>query len=167
MKHNKTINPDSRIVLTSLSLSANPDKPVIESESGIDGKLNQTSDGRGYCMAHFSDPQNPFATIRTRVLQQQFDANDNPVWKSATPVMLKAWVGKEIPGEFITRDVETYQVSDRDCTTYTAVVLKGENIETIFKGAGHALATDTPLAVVVDEVDANDLADLSEGDAAF
>jgi hypothetical protein len=79
---------------------------------------------------------------------------------------LKAWIGKEIPGEFVTRDVEEYMVGERPCNTYTAVVLKGENIQTIFKGAGHALAVETQVAVL-EEVTENDLADLEEGDGAF
>ena len=136
---NNTINPTSTIVLDSITLSRNPDKPVIDDETGVDGKLNQTSDGRGYCMAHFRDPNNPFAVLRTRVLQQQFDANGKPVWKSATPAQLKAWIGKSIPGDFVTRTVEEYTVNGNSATTYTAVVLKGESISSIFKAAGHEL----------------------------
>lgn len=138
-KLQNTINPEGRILLTSLSLSNNPDKPVIDDASGIGGKLNQTSDGRGYCMAHFSDPQNPFATVRSRVLQQQMDTNGTPVWKGATPAQLKSWIGKEIPGEFVTRTVPEYNVGGRSASTYTAVVLKGESISSIFKSAGHEL----------------------------
>ena len=151
-----TINSNSQIVLSGLTLSRNPDKPVIDDASGVEGKLNQTSDGRGYCMATFSDPSNPFAVTRSRVLQQQMDADGNPQWRTATPAQLKSWIGKQIPGEFVTRTVEPYTVNGRDCTTYTAVVLKGESIETIFRSAGHELIT-------ADSVTSND--DLAEAEA--
>lgn len=155
-----TINDNSRIVLANLALSNNPDKPVIDDESGVDGKLNQTSDGRGYCMAYFSDPHNPFAVMRSRVIQQQMDANGNATWRSASPAQLKAWVGKEIPGEFITRTVEPYDVGGNTATTYTAVVLKGESISSIFKAAGHTIVQDTTEDVKV--YDVTELAESAE-----
>lgn len=48
-----TINADSRLVLKSLRLSSNPAKPVVDMEEGVGGKINMTSDGRGYFIAEF------------------------------------------------------------------------------------------------------------------
>jgi len=161
-----TINPNSQIVLSGLTLSRNPDKPVIDDASGVDGKLNQTSDGRGYCMATFSDPSNPFAVTRSRVLQQQMDNDGNPQWRTATPAQLKSWIGKQIPGEFVTRTVETYSVNGRDCNTYTAVVLKGESVETIFRSAGHELVNESAVTTADDLAVAEAAAEMAAAESA-
>jgi hypothetical protein len=148
------INNNSMLVLKSLRLSTNPGKPVIDAEDGIEGKLNQTSDGRGYYIAVFADPFNPFGVTRTRVMQQQKDSAGTAVWRGPSPRDLSAWVGKQVPGEFITRTVEPYSIGDTTAASYTTVVLKNEVIGTVFRQAGHNIvingAVDTPSTVVED-----------------
>jgi len=147
------INNNSMLVLKSLRLSTNPSKPVVDAEDGVDGKLNQTSDGRGYFIAEFADPFNPFAVTRTRVMQQQKDSAGNGVWRGPSPSQLKSWVGKQVPGEFVTRSVEPYSIGDTTATSYTTVVLKNEVISTVFRQSGHNIvseAADATLTVVED-----------------
>ena len=150
-----TINADSRLVLKSLRLSSNPAKPVVEMEEGVVGKINMTSDGRGYFIAEFQDPSNPFAVTRSRVIQQQKDSVGNAVWRGPSPRDLTSWVGKQLPGEFVTRQVEAYSIGDSTATSYTTVVLKNEIVSTVFSQAGHDIITngaiDTSSVVVKDE----------------
>ena len=149
-----TINADSRLILKSLRLSSNPDKPVNDMEEGVNGKINTTSDGRGYFIAEFQDPSNPFAVTRSRVIQQQKDSVGNAVWRGPSPRDLSAWVGKQLPGEFVTRTVEPYTIGTETITSYTTVVLKNEMVTTVFRQAGHNVlingAVDTPSTVVED-----------------
>tara|TARA_R110002096_G_C14624702_1_gene724360 strand:+ start:2307 stop:2804 length:498 start_codon:yes stop_codon:yes gene_type:complete len=150
------INADSRLVLKSLRLSSNPAKPVVDMEDGVSGKINMTSDGRGYFIAEFQDPTNPFAVTRSRVMQQQKDSVGNAVWRGPSPRDLMSWVGKQLPGEFVSRQVEPYSIGDSTATSYTTVVLKNEMINTIFRQSGHEVLTngaiDTPSTVVVEDV---------------
>jgi len=139
MSIRKTINPESKIKLVGMRLSGDETTKVIDNTDGVNGKLNETSDGRAFYMADFQDPDNPFAPVRTRMVSQQFDSADNPVWKAGNPAMIKKFVGKLIPGEIITLDVPDFQIGERVVNTATSVVLKGENIQTIFRQAGHDL----------------------------
>ncbi len=132
-----TISADSRLILKSLRLSSNPAKPVADMEEGVNGKINMTSDGRGYFIAEFQDPSNPFAVTRSRVIQQQKDTAGVAVWRGPSPRDLSTWVGKQLPGEFITRSVEPYSIGDSTATSYTTVVLKNEMVNTVFRQAGH------------------------------
>ena len=136
------------IQIVKLRLSSNPEATVIDTDNGVNGKLNETSDGRGYYLVEFKDPSNPFGQVRTRVIAQQFDSTGNPIWKAGAPDVIKNYVGKLIPGDIVTNDVEPYQIGDRTLTTYTCVILKGENVATAFKRQGHTLAmeeeTETP-----------------------
>ena len=130
------------IQITAVRLSSNPNAKVIDSDNGVDGKLNETSDGRGYYLVEFKDPTNPFGQVRTRVIAQQFDSVGNPVWKAGAPDIIKQYKGKLIAGDIVTNDVEPYQIGDRTLTRYTCVILKGENVATAFKRQGHPLASE-------------------------
>lgn len=114
-------------------------------ESKIDSKtgMNITSDGRLYYIAEFQDPNNPFSPKREKVIAQQFDSIGNPIWKGGDPSVIKTFVGKQVAGEIVTKQVEAYQVAERIATTYTAVVLAHENVETVFRNAGHPLVDTT------------------------
>ena len=134
---------EKQIQIVQLRLSSNPNANVIDSDNGIDGKLNETSDGRGYYLTEFKDPTNPFGQVRTRVIAQQFDSTGNPIWKAGAPNVIKNYVGKLIAGDIVTKDVEPYQIGDRTLTSYTCVILKGENVATAFKRQGHPLVSES------------------------
>tara|TARA_R100000315_G_C5235682_1_gene147738 strand:- start:10441 stop:10935 length:495 start_codon:yes stop_codon:yes gene_type:complete len=133
------INPNSKVLLEDMRLSGNPDATVEDYPQGINGKINVSEDGRKYYIAVFNDPDNPFGTERYRVVSQSMDSTGNPVWKSGRPSKLNKWIGKEIPGEIVTREVEEYQVGDNNVNIYSCVVLKGESVTTVFRQQGHDL----------------------------
>lgn len=138
-KLRKTINPDSKLKLVGIRLSGDETTKVVDDKSGVNGKLNETSDNRLFYIADFQDPENPFATTRSRIISQQFDSTGNAVWKGGSPSFIKNFIGKLIPGEIVTLDVPEFQIGERMVTTSTQVVLKGENILTIFRQSGHDL----------------------------
>ena len=130
------------IQLVAIRLSNNPTKAVIDAVDGIDGKLNETSDGRGYYLAVFKDANNPFAEMRTRMISQQLDSDGNPSWKAGTPSMIAKFVGRTMPGSIVTATVEPYMIGKNEQTVYTTVVLGSETTAQAFKRAGHVLAVD-------------------------
>jgi len=118
---------------------------------------NLTTDGREYYIAVFQDSNNPFASLKSRVISQQFDSQGNPVWKAADPHTIKQYLGKELAGNFVTKKVAPYSIGDRMVDSYTAVVLGHENVDTVFKNAGHDLIDTqtgeiTSKAVIANEV---------------
>ena len=149
------IHEDAKLKLVSMRLSANPEATLVDDTDGIDGKLNLTKDGRKYYIAIFQDPSNPFGVERYRVISQQSDSAGNAVWRSGNPALIKQFVGKLIPGDLVTKDVEEYIVGDNTVSQYTCVVLKGESIETIFRQQGHELGseTDTDYDAILDDID--------------
>ena len=129
--------------LVEVRLSSNPQAKVIDSVDGIDGKLNEMSDGRGYYLAVFGDANDPFAQQRTRVIAQQLDSAGNPTWKAGAPSKVKRFVGKSIPAQIVNRAVEPYELPDGNTvSTYTAVVLGTETIEQAFARQGHSLVSE-------------------------
>ena len=136
-----TINPDAALQLVTVRLSAKADAQLVDDKDGVNGKLNLTSDGRKYYIAVFRDPSNPFGAERTRVIAQTTDSEDNPVWKAGNPALIKQFVGKNIPGDIVTKSVVPYTVDGREVMSYTSVVLKGETITSVFKSQGHQLMT--------------------------
>jgi hypothetical protein len=156
------INENAKLKLTSMRLSANPEATVIDATDGINGKLNETSDGRAYYIATFQDPTNPFSTERYRVISQQTDSADNPVWRAGNPSLIKQFIGKTIPGDIVTKDVPSYHVGENEVSTYSCVVLKGENIETVFRQQGHELTeTDAEYDAVLDDIEDDETTDES------
>lgn len=140
-----------KIKLLGLRLSSNPNATVDPS-----GKFNVTSDGRLYLIAEFSDPNNPFGGIKRRTISQQFDSNGNPVW-NINIAEVRSLIGQQIDGQIITSVVEPYDVNGRSVSTYTTVVFAHENVETVFKNAGHPItvqpvAESQPVASEVEDL---------------
>ena len=102
-----------------------------------DGKIS-----RKYYTAYFADAHNPFAKqVQRNIFQSHSTDGTVATWKSGDPMLVKSFVGKEIPGQFVNSTVETYKIDDRDVSTFTTVVLEGENVNTIFKQNGHPIVT--------------------------
>ena len=139
-----TINSDSRLTLVEMRLSRQPEATRVEDPDGVlqaDNKryLNLTSDNRKMYIAVFRDPTDPFGSERTRVFSQNTDSSgQNAVWKKGNPALIKNFVGKVVPAEIVTRDVVPYDVgSNTGITSYTCVVLKNENINSVFASQSH------------------------------
>ena len=154
MSNFNTINDNAKLQLVSLRLSSNPDATVVKDEHGIDGKLNETSDGRKYYIASFRDPENPFGVERTRIFAQTTNSADEPVWKSGNPELIKKFVGKLVPGDIVTRQVDSYMVGDRAVDTYSCVVLKNESVTSVFKQQGHEIGGENNTLDVLEMIDA-------------
>jgi hypothetical protein len=96
---------------------------------------------RQYYVAKFMDSLNPFAAVRQRTVFQDHNADGTiAFWKSGDPSIVKNYVGKEIPGQIVNVNVESYKIDDRDTNTFTTVLLDGESLKTILKQNGHVMA---------------------------
>lgn len=106
----------------------------------------QRTDGkssRQYYTAYFADVMNPFAKQIQRNIFQSHSADGKTAnWRAGNPELVKNFIGKEIPGQFVNSKVEPYQIDGRTVTTYTTVVLEGENVDSIFKQSGHPIAKE-------------------------
>ena len=148
------INANAKVLLEDIRLSGNPDATTEDYPHGINGKINVSEDGRKYYIAVFTDPDNPLSSERYRMVSQTTDSAGNSVWKSGRPSKLKNFIGKTIPGDIVTREVEEYEVGENTVSIYSCVVLKGESIKTVFRQQGHELMTDDDDDFV--DVDTND-----------
>ena len=137
MNTNNIIAGNARVLLEDIRLSGNPDATTEDYPQGINGKINVSEDGRKYYIAVFTDPDNPLSSERYRMVSQTTDSAGNSVWKSGRPSKLKNFIGKTIPGDIVTREVEEYEVGDNTVSIYSCVVLKGESISTVFRQQGH------------------------------
>lgn len=135
--------------LNALRLSSNPNAIL-----SADGKFNVTSDDRFYLMGEFENPSNPFGGVVRRMIAQQFDSAGTPYWK-VNLAGIRASIGKVIAGDIVTAKCEPYEISDRTVDSYTAVVFAHENVETVFRNAGHSMITsaiEETVEEIVDEV---------------
>ena len=55
---------------------------------------------------------------------------------------LKTFEGSDYPGaRVVTQRVKEYTINERKVSTYSTIILPKENIETVFRNAGHTLET--------------------------
>lgn len=119
--------------LNALRLSENPNAIVSE-----DGKFNVTSDDRLYLMGEFENPENPYGGVVRRMIAQQLNTAGAPYWK-VNLAGIRSSIGKVTVGDIVTKKCEPYEIGDRTVDSYTAVVFAHENVETVFRNAGHPL----------------------------
>ena len=139
-----TISEDSNLLLVEMRLSRQPETARVEDKNGLlaaDGKryLNLTSDNRKMYIAVFRDPTDPFGSERSRVFSQNTDSSGgNAVWKKGKPEQIQKYIGKNVPAQIVTRDVVPYSVGNNSgIATFTCVVLKNENINSVFASQSH------------------------------
>lgn len=88
------------------------------------------------------DSENPItSSFQRNVFQTHNLDGTQAFWKAADYNQAKSLVGQEIVGEIVRIEVEPYDINGRQATSFTAVVLKGENAGSIAKANGHALST--------------------------
>jgi hypothetical protein len=130
----------NKIVISNVSLSGNPTAKTVESVDGINGKLNQASDGALYCVVTLEDQSNPTRFVkRVIAYRQQKNSQGQWAWRGATPKVFLGMKSRSIDGRSTTHNVEPYDVSGRTVSTYTTIVLTGENEATVFANAGHPI----------------------------
>lgn len=137
--------------LTEVRLSNNPNATVVPSKDGINGKINESSDGAQYCTLVITDDSNPFKkSTCVRNYRQQMSGGKWK-WPGLTPKEFSALQGKEIGGRFYTAIVEPYQIDGRIVHQYTTFVAENESVATVFRNAGHALVVNTETGEVAME----------------
>lgn len=129
----------SKVLVKEVRLSENPATKVVDHPLGINGKLNETEDGRLFCQIILTD-DDLFKTSKRNMMYSS-DATGN--FPGASPKDLVKHVGKEYPGaRVVTRKVTEYTIGQNIVNQYTTIVLPKENIETVFKNSGHTLQTE-------------------------
>lgn len=109
---------------------------------------------RKFYTAYFADPANPFARKQQRNFFQDHLDEEGTVagWKTGDPEIVKGFIGKQIPGEIVNCTVKPYQIGDRTVTSYTTVVLGGENLTKVLKQNNKELVAAEVAAKPVAEV---------------
>lgn len=127
-------------VLVLLAISA-----ILTEKTRSDSKKS-----RQYYTAEFKDPENAFAPTVKRVIWQQHNVDGTEtIWKGGDPEQVGKLVGKQIPAEIVSRQVQAYQVGTNTATKYTTVVFGHETVESVFKSAGHELTSEVPATPAV------------------
>ncbi len=99
------------------------------------------------------DSENPLTgSFQRNVFQDHSTDGKTAFWKAADYNQAKALVGQDIIGEIVRMEVAPYDINGRQATSFTAVVLKGENAATIAKANGHVLSSVVPLVASIKEV---------------
>jgi len=117
-----------------------------------DGKVS-----REYFTAEFVDSSNPFAikTVKRNFFQLHNADGSEATWGALNYSAIKSMVGKTFAGEVVNEPVAAYQIDGREVTSYTTVLLPGENKATIFKQLGHPLAQAEAVQVANEDMAIN------------
>ncbi len=125
-------------------------KLVSISEVKTEKDRTDSKPSRKYYTAYFADTMNPFAKQIQRNFFQDHTGEvgkEIAVWKSGDPAIVKTFIGKEIPGEFLNVTVTPYTINDRLVTSFSTVVLANEKLATVLKQANHTLPAEIPLPI--------------------
>lgn len=121
------------IKVIAVGLSDNASAPIVDDAQGIEGKLNEGTDGRRYFMIHFKDPKNPFSPMRSRVIAQNYRNSEEKTgahWRAITPKEALSLVGSTISaGRFFNAQTEPYEVNGRTVYTFSGVLFMHENLQ--------------------------------------
>lgn len=129
----------SKVLIKNVRLSGNPEALVVDHKDGISGKINKSEDGRFYCQVELADDD----LFKTSKRNMMYSSNEKGDFAGATPKQLLAAVGKELPGaRVVTKKVTEYTIGENRVNQYTTIVLPKENVETVFKNAGHFIQTE-------------------------
>ena len=129
----------SKVLIKNVRLSGNPEALVVDHKDGISGKINKSEDGRFYCQVELADDD----LFKTSKRNMMYSSNEKGDFAGATPKQLLAAVGKELPGaRVVTKKVTEYTIGENRVNQYTTIVLPKENVETVFKNAGHPIQTE-------------------------
>jgi hypothetical protein len=124
------------VIVKNVRLSENPEATTMENEEGINGMVNETSDGRAYVVVELEDTTNPFKMTRRTLTYSQ----NNDKWPGATPKQLLDFKGKELPGaKTVTETVEPYEIGENTVSTYSTILLPHENKYTTFSNLDHPI----------------------------
>lgn len=112
-----------------------------------DGKVN-----RQFYTLYFADAGNPLTGNAQRNFYQSHNLDGTAAfWKDADYSTAKALVGQQIEGSIVRQEVEPYDINGRTATSFTCVVLKGEDAATIAKQNGHIVTSGAISASLLKE----------------
>jgi len=133
------------VKIKSIRLSSNPNTEVVDSQDGINGKLNKGTDGDLFCIVELVDISNIMNLVKRTVNYRQ----NGGVWRGLTPKEMLSAVGSTYPGA-TTQKFETseYMIGTNKVHSYTTIVLPHEDG---LKVANKALQANRA-TVVVEEV---------------
>lgn len=133
--------------LVAVRLSNNSERETLEVKGGIDGVASKSTGGKPYVVLEFVDDKNIFKHSRAVRPYWAQGAGDDARWAGATPEQLKAYIGKDVPGKFVTMPVAPYTITgddgvERSLNSYTTFVMPHESADTVFVKAGHTVLND-------------------------
>lgn len=127
-----------KVILKNVRLSGSPEAKVVRDTDGINNELNETVDGRKYCVVELVEKA--FLSTTKRIIS--YSMNEDGKWPGMTPKELKTFEGSDYPGaRVVTQRVKEYSIGERKVSTYSTIILPKENVETVFRNAGHTLET--------------------------
>lgn len=125
-------------------------KLVSISEVKTENRTADSKPARKFYTAYFMDPINPFAKQQQRNFFQDHvgeKGSETCVWKSGDPAIVSKFVGKEIPGQIISCNVEPYKIDGRAVNSFTTVLLESDKLTSVLKQAGHVLAEEVKYVI--------------------
>jgi hypothetical protein len=133
--------------LVAVRLSNNPERETIAAKGGVDGNASKSTGGKPYVVLEFVDDKNIFKFSRAVRPYWAQGEGDTAKWAGATPEQLKAFVGKDVPGKFVTMPVAPYTIKgedgvERTIGSYTTFVMPHESADTVFTKAGHTVLNE-------------------------
>lgn len=128
--------------LVNIRLSSN--LPTIDVADGLDGKVSLTTNDKRFVILDFEDDQNIFKVSRK---SRTYWMGENDKWAGISPDKMKGYIGKNVPGEFVTVDVSPYPIKGDDGQTrmvgrYTTFIMSHETVDTVVPNEGHDLLNE-------------------------
>jgi len=107
---------------------------------------------RQYFTIYVVDAANPFTSGAQRNIYQNHSADGKTAfWKTIDFKGAKALVGQSLEGEVSRLEVKPYDIDGRMASSYTCLILKGEDPATIARQSGHEMVFSAPVATEVEK----------------
>lgn len=133
--------------LVAVRLSNNPERLPVDAKGGVEGKASLSSGSKPYVVLEFVDDKNIFKHSRAVRPYWAQGEGDDAKWAGLTPTELMKYVGKDVPGKFVTMPVAPYTIEGENgkkniINQYTTFVLPNESADTVFVKAGHTVLNE-------------------------
>lgn len=133
--------------LVAVRLSRTENRVQVDAKGGIDGKASLSEKNKKFVVLEFEDDLNIFKVSRSARSYWMNGEGDDEKWSGLTPEKLLQYVGKTIPGEFVTESVSPYQIVGDDGISrtvgkFTMFVMPHEIGDTMISKAGHNVLND-------------------------
>ncbi len=109
---------------------------TIKFEDGLGGIASVTKDGIPFVVLEFVDETNIFEPLTATRIYLAFDMK----WQGASPKELLNYIGKIVPGKFVTKKVLPY--INYKPSSYTTFMMPHENELNVFAHLGYTVMSD-------------------------